>query len=111
MLPLAFSSTSIDLTRFDCGTVNVTSVEPALCALFWINMTPLIFALASGEKIDATAPGRKGTSIGVVFDSSRLKRVEESLVGNARVRKGRYRRTESKSNNNKHNRERTAEII
>ena len=69
----AWLSASIDRARSAAGTVNVTSVEPGRpalwCAMFWMIMSTLMFAAASGSKIAATAPGWSGTLVSVIFAS------------------------------------------
>ena len=63
------SSTALVRSRSACGTVNVTSVSVSARPTFWMIMSTLMFASASGPKISATAPGRSGTAVRMTLAS------------------------------------------
>ena len=52
-----------------CGTVKVTSVSPLSRPTFWMIMSTLMLARASGSNISATEPGRSGTRVRMIFAS------------------------------------------
>ena len=70
----AWFSVSIERARSADGTVKVTSVDPVprapwSWAIFWMIMSTLMFAAASGSKIADTEPGLSGTAVSVIFAS------------------------------------------